>query len=116
VSDRIDVAELLALARETLQHDLAPALPQSARFTAAMIANALAIAARATQDHSAADHDVAAIRKELAAFRDDRELVAAIRNGALDEPSPWRVAAKAYAAALLRRRLAVTNPAALENP
>jgi hypothetical protein len=110
VSDRIDVHELLTLARETLQRDLAPALSPNARFTAAMIANALAIAARETLEHSDADLESAAAREELPEFHDDRELIDAIRNGELDEPSPWRSAALAYAAALVRRRLAVTNP------
>jgi hypothetical protein len=110
VSDRIDVHDLLALARETLQRDLTPVLPANARFTAALIANALAIAARETLDHSAADIDIADARKKLREFNDDRELIAAIRSGVLDEPSPWRARAKAYAAALIRRHLTVTNP------
>jgi hypothetical protein len=110
VSEPFDVHELLALARETLQNDLAPALPPHARFTAAMIANALAIAARESLDHSGLDLAIADARELLPEFHDDGELIAAIRSGALDEPSPWRSAAKTYAAALLRRRLAVTKP------
>jgi hypothetical protein len=111
MSDRLDVNELLMLARETLQNELAPGLPAGARFTAALIANALAIAARETLDHSAAELDIAGAREELPEFADDRKLIAAIRSGALDERSPRRLAAVAYAAALVRRRLAVTNPA-----
>ena len=110
MSERLDVHELLTLARETLQNELAPALPANARFTAAMVANALAIAARATRDQSAADLDCAGAREALRDFRDDGELIAAIRSGELDEPSSKRTAAKAYAAALVRRYLAVTNP------
>jgi hypothetical protein len=110
VSDRLDVNDLLALARETLQRDVVPLLPANARFTAALIANALAIAGRETLDHSAADLAIADAREELPGFPDDRELIAAIRDGALDEPSPARTAAKVYAAALIGRRLAVTNP------
>ena len=110
MSDRIDVHDLLALARETLQRDLTPVLPANARFTAALVANALAIAGREMLDHSAADIVIADARENLPEFNDDRELITAIRSGALDEPSPSRVAAKAYAAALIRRRLAVTNP------
>jgi hypothetical protein len=111
MSDGLDVNELLMLARELLQQELAPALPANARFTAALIANALAIAARETLDHPAADLAIADAREALPEFPDDRELVAAIRSGALDERTPWRVAALAYAAALVHRRLAVTNPA-----
>jgi hypothetical protein len=110
VSDALDPRELLTLARETLQSELAPLLPASARFTAAMVANALAIALRETLDHSFADLAVADAREALPEFHDDGELIDAIRAGALDDPSPWRTAAKAYAAALLARALAVTNP------
>jgi hypothetical protein len=105
--------ELLTLAREMLQNDLMPAVPANGRFTAAMIAHALAIATRETLDHSAADLAVADAREALPDFPDDAELIAAIRRGALDEASPVRTAAKAYAAALIRRRLAVTNPTRL---
>jgi hypothetical protein len=110
MSERLDVVELLALARETLQKDLAPALPPNARYTAALVANALAIATRELLDHSADDLSVADAREELPEFGDDLELITAIRAGALDEISPWRTAALRYAAALVRRRLAVTNP------
>lgn len=113
MSERADIHEILTLARETLQNGLVPALPENARFTAAMVANALAIAAREALDHSAADRDIAAARAELPDFHGDRELIAAIRSGSLDQPSARRTAAKAYAAALVRRRLAVTNPGRL---
>ncbi len=115
MSDWPDVPELLLLARETLQREIAPALPPAQRFTAAMVANALAIAARESLDHSNADLDIADARELLPEFHDDGELIVAIRSGALDEASPWRNAARAYASALLRRRLAVTNPARLES-
>jgi hypothetical protein len=111
-----DLDELLALARETLQRDLLPAVPAEARFTAALIANALAIAGRELLDHSDADCAIADALEELTAFRDDHHLIAAIRRGALDAPSPERTAAFAYASALVRRRLAVTNPARLNLP
>ena len=110
-----DLRELLMLAREMLQNDIVPAVPADARFSAAMIANALAIAARETLDHTLDDLAVAGARNELPDFSDDRALIAAIRSGALDAPSALRTAARAYAAALLRRRLAVTNPAFLED-
>ena len=113
MSDPIEVPELLRLARETLQQEIAPAVPPALRYTAAMVANALAIAQRELLDHSTADLDIADARELLPEFHDDGELIAAIRGGALDEPSPWRTAARAYAAALVRRRLVVTNPARL---
>jgi hypothetical protein len=113
--DAAELHELLILARETLQNDLAPSVPANARFTAAMIGNALAIAARMTLDHGSADRAVAAARAALPDFPDERALVAAIRSGALDAASTERTAALAYAAALVRRRLALTNPARLSS-
>jgi hypothetical protein len=109
-----DIAELLNLARELLQNELMPAVPSDARFTAALIANALAVAGRELQGHDDADCDIADAREALPGFADDGELIAAIRRGALDAPSPERKAAFAYAAALVRRSLAVTNPARLK--
>ncbi|HEY5349859.1 MAG TPA: DUF6285 domain-containing protein [Candidatus Lustribacter sp.] len=105
---------MLTLARETLQNDLAPAVPANARFTAAMIGQALAIAARMTLDRGPADRTVAEARAALPNFPDERALVAAIRSGALDAASTRRTAALAYAASLVRRRLALTNPARLD--
>ncbi len=109
MSDEIDVSDVLALAREALQNDVVPHVPAGSRFAAAMIANALAIAARELEDHSDLDIDLADARDALPQFHDDRELIEAIRYGALDDPSTLRDAAKAYAAALVRRRLAVTR-------
>jgi Domain of unknown function (DUF6285) len=114
MSEPIDVPELLVLARETLQNDVAPNVPAGARFAAAMVANALAIAARELRDDFDRDLDIADAREALPEFGDDAELIAAIRGGLLDEPAPQRNAAKRYAAALLNRRLAVTNPGYLE--
>jgi hypothetical protein len=113
MSEDVDVPELLALARETLQNDVAPSVPPAARFAAAMVANAIAIAARELFDYSDRDLEIADARERMPEFYDDAELIAAIRDGLLDEPTPWRNAAKRYAAALVRRRLAVTNPGLL---
>jgi hypothetical protein len=111
--DAPELRELLALARELLQSELMPALPAGARFTAALIANALAIAGRELLDHGEADCAVADARDALTGFPDDDDLVVAIRSGALDAPSPQRLAALTYATTLVQRRLAVTNPARL---
>jgi hypothetical protein len=111
-----DVAELLTLARELLQNELLPAVPAETRFTAALIANALAVAGRELLENDDADCAVADARDALAAFADDGDLIAAIRSGALDAPSAERNAALAYAAALVCRSLAVTNPARLKPP
>lgn len=112
--DAPELRELLTLARDLLQTDLMPSLPAQARFSAALIANALAIAGRELLDHSDADGAVADAREALTDYPDDHDLIAAIRGGALDAPSAQRRAVHAYACALVRRRLAVTNPARLK--
>jgi hypothetical protein len=94
----IDADDLRRLVRETLAREPDP----PSRFTAALVANALAIADRA----AAAPHTDDA-------GRDAAALVAAIRAGALDAPGPERATALSEAAAGVRRRLAVTNPARL---
>ena len=120
-----DASELLATARETLLADLLPALPEERRYTARMIANALAIAAR----EAAAGNDT--IRREIERLRplaaqsvppsdpdtaDVRDLrrivVAAIRDGRFDDDAhakPLLAALEAIAA----DRLAISNPRAL---
>ncbi len=109
MSGPLDAHDLVALAHEARRNDPAP----NARFTAALIARALEIAAREALEYGDADRDVARARAAIADFAGDAALVAAIRSGALDAPSVERSAAVAYAAALVRRRLAVTNPARL---
>ena len=46
MNDRPDATELLAIARRTLLDELLPRLPEELRYTALMIANAMAIASR----------------------------------------------------------------------
>jgi hypothetical protein len=94
----IDADELRRLAQEALERESDP----PSRFTAALVANALAIADRIAAAPDADD-----------AGRNDTALVAAIRAGALDMPGPERSAVLREAAARVRRRLALTNPARL---
>ena len=54
IDDRPDGAELLAVARATLLEDLLPELPQSRRYQALMIANAMAMARRELESRSLA--------------------------------------------------------------
>ena len=120
-----DAAQLLATARETLVHDVLPAVPADRRYTALMIANALAIAAREMR------LGPAAIRREIERLRplaaqqvapsapaaDDvdalrRIVAAAIRSGRFDDD----VHADALTEALLAiavDRLAISNPKAI---
>jgi hypothetical protein len=57
MDDRPDGAELLAVARATLLEDLLPELPQSRRYQALMIANAMAMARRELESRSPAAED-----------------------------------------------------------
>ena len=90
MNDRPDAAELLEAARRTLTDAILPRVPEELRYSALMVANAMAIAAR---EHAAGD---AAAQAELARLR------------ALYAESPQAVAGAALASALqdCNRRLA----------
>lgn len=51
--DRPSAAELLQIARETLLRELLSQFPETRRYTALMVANAIAIAARETETRDA---------------------------------------------------------------
>jgi hypothetical protein len=63
MTDRPNGAELLKIAREALTRELAAELPESKRYLALMIANAMAIAAREAELGDGAD------RAELTSLR-----------------------------------------------
>jgi hypothetical protein len=63
MTDRPNGAELLKIAREALMRELAAELPESKRYLALMIANAMAIAAREAELGDGAD------RAELTSLR-----------------------------------------------
>lgn len=94
MQEKPDPRNLLDTARAVLLEKLLPALPESARLEARMVASAMAIAARGI---GAPDTPA------------EPGLAAAIRSGALDDdpglPARLREAARA--------RLAVSNPRAL---
>lgn len=115
-------ADLLDIARAAIMGDLAPALPESRRYTALMAANALAIAARDLAAPSTIEAEIARISAllpdwkppdgEPAAIREGTaRLAAGIRAGRFDEGE-----ARARLLAHLRQttiaRLAVSNPKA----
>jgi hypothetical protein len=93
-------AELLRVARAELLESLLPALPESHRYAARMVANAMAIAAREMQS------------PPWDASEDAAHLVAEIRAGTYDA-----TAGSARLVERLRdmtqRRLAVSNPRVL---
>ncbi|MBR0657231.1 hypothetical protein [Plastoroseomonas arctica] len=95
-----DAADLLETARALLLAELLPALPASHAFAARMIANAMAIAARAARDATAwpAPPDAALIRA-----------------GAYDPGTPQHDEIAARLLAMARARCAVSNPRALRD-
>jgi hypothetical protein len=94
-------ADLLATARELLLADLLPALPPDKAFSARMVANAMAIAARAAAQPPAPEAP------------DLRALAAAIRAGAHDPGTPAHRGTAALLDAITRARCAVSAPRAL---
>ena len=106
---------LLATARDALLQEILPKLSGTDAFTARMIANAMAIAAReAAQD----DAWVSATRASMqrltgAADAPDRALAAAIRAGAYDPGSAHHAEVAAMLRDAARRRCAISTPRAL---
>ncbi|MEX5683340.1 hypothetical protein D3C87_1330530 [compost metagenome] len=116
---RPDASELLAIARQTLLSELLPQLPDSLRYKALMVANAMAIAGRECRDGECADAVEAQL---LAALLDDSEasltdarqaLCQAIRQGRFDEPGPDQDRLFPALSAITRARLSISNPKAL---
>jgi hypothetical protein len=120
-----DAASLLMSAREALLGEVMPALDASARYTALMIANALAIAARefalgpealrqeverlrplAAESVAPSDPD----SDDVHALR--RILAAAIRAGRFDDP-PHAQSLVTALTCITEDRLAISNPKAL---
>lgn len=103
-----DAADLLNTAREALLGKLLPALPAHLHYEARMIANAMAIAARA------ATVDSAALELRLANFADDAaQLAARIRAGAYKPGTPAHAGAAKLLSDMTRLRCAVSAPKAL---
>lgn len=126
MNDRPDATELLEIARRTLLDDVLPRLPDDLRYSALMIANAMAIAAR---EHAAGDADAIAELARLQALYDEpqqalvgsvlhtalsgynRRLAADIRAGRCDG---W-VGLRDHLAQTTADKLTVANPKALDN-
>lgn len=122
-------ADLLEIARETLITELRPLLGEHARYELAMIANAMAIAAREAAAGEAPAH--AALgrlnalygtpERELhgAALRDAvrahaRQLAADIRAGRYDANDEKRRALVEHLRETVRAKLRISNPKSLE--
>jgi hypothetical protein len=100
--ERPDGPDLLATAREVLLNELLPALPPEKVFAARMVANAMAIAARAAQ----ADVDAVAPR-------DLAQLSREIRAGRHDPGTPSHDGVRAWLRDYARLRAGVSAPKAL---
>jgi len=86
-------AELLRVARASLLESLLPLLPAESHYTARMVANAMAIAARELEQPSAAGvPDAARLAREIREGRHDAGEIAALLRE------------------ITRARLAVSNP------
>ncbi|MBW6401882.1 hypothetical protein KPL78_28815 [Roseomonas sp. HJA6] len=98
--------DLLAIAREVLLKDLLPALPPDKAFAARMVANAMAIAARSSEEGDA--------EARLAALASDaRSLATDIRAGRFDPGTPQHGEAAALLDDITRARCLVSAPRAL---
>jgi hypothetical protein len=109
-----DAQNLLATALAAFRAEILPSLPAEKRYTALMIANALAMAERELGEPApslpptapALYRDAAAVTSEQ--FED--RLAADIEAGRFDTPGPMRDAAFAAVKAINAARLAMTNP------
>jgi hypothetical protein len=108
--DRAMTADLLVTARDALREAILPHLPPAQRYAAAMVANALAIAARATEREQPSPDLLAQCRAWPE--QTDRALAQAIRQGAYDTDSAD--ALEALLRLRTRERLLISNPGYLE--
>jgi hypothetical protein len=92
--------ELLATAREVLLNEILPALPPDRHLAARMVANAMAIAARAADAAATPPHDA-------------RALAAAIRRGSHDPGTAQHAEVAALLDAVTHARCAVSAPKAV---
>lgn len=103
-----DAADLLATARTALLEQLLPALPPHLHYEARMIANAMAIAGRASTA------DAAHLEARLANFAESAaDFASRIRAGAYQPGTPAYAGAASLLQEMVRLRCAVTNPRAL---
>lgn len=114
--DRPDAGRLLEQARRTLLQEVLDLLPANQRYSALMVANAMAIAARELeQGPTVAAEERAALAGFLGAeegaeaARLERHLAEAIRAGRHDAAEPLH----ALLSASTTRRLQIGNPKAL---
>lgn len=127
MKDISDAADLMTTAREALLRELLPVLPGEYRYSALMIANGMAIAAREHRlGTDAARSEAARLRNrltdiglpvpasnDLAALR--KAIGSEIRAGRFDEPAR-AVALMSDLAHTAEAWVAISNPKALRHP
>ena len=106
---------LLATARDALVQEILPKLSGTDAFTARMIANAMAIAARETAQTGAWVEETRATMQRLTGATEapDRALAAAIRAGAYDPGSAHHAEVAAMLRDAARLRCAISAPRVL---
>jgi len=115
--------DLLEVARAALLDDLVASLPESSRYAALMVANALSIAGRDLAAPAAAQDEIARIKalvpdwkppgtEEAALLEGTARLAARIREGRFDEGEA-RARLLEHLRVTTRARLAVSSPKAL---
>lgn len=123
-----EASGLLAIARETFITQLLPALPENVRYTALMVANAMAIARRDIEtgeasaraelrrlrvlfSEASSEPDADQLRGTVADY--NRRLVQAIRAGRYDSDN---AALLEHLRRTIEEKLAISNPKALSGP
>ena len=106
---------LLATARDALLTEILPKLTGTDAFTARMIANAMAIAAREAAQDDAWVAEMRTTMQRLAgdAAAPDRAFAAAIRTGAVDPGTTHHAEAAALLRQAARLRCAISAPRVL---
>lgn len=123
-----EASGLLAIARETFIAQLLPALPENVRYTALMVANAMAIARRDIEtgeasaraelrrlrvlfSEASSEPDANQLRGTVADY--NRRLVQAIRAGRYDSDN---AALLEHLRRTIEEKLTISNPKALSGP
>lgn len=128
IEDKPDARGLISAALAAYRDEILPGLPEGRRYAALMIANALAIADRELAAGEGAEKRLLPALAALAGKavspgkaaraefdRLSRKLCSAIDSGAFDA-AERQAALEAYLQALVRERLAISNPKRLNIP
>lgn len=124
-----EAADLLRIARETLLAEVRPAVPEATRYALAMVANAMAIAAREAEAGEApavaalarldalygrTARTLAGAALQAALAEANRELAADIRAGRFDSKDSGNSVLVAHLQASVAARLSISNPKSLD--